>query len=217
MTLIKPDIVPIVFFYTQCLENAAISRIWPSSSSFIDQNPIKCQMIHHKLHYNDIIISPMVSQIPSLTIVYPTVYSRQRNYQFTGDRWSPTQRTSNTENISIWWCHHVHLDIFLRMLLINAGSDNELVPSCNQSFAELMLIKITDSLIIPWSRINIMSQIITETWWQSGIVGQIELNNTTKLGPPRGLSETNVIQLCPKKQDMLPISVVALCTLFWSM
>ena len=26
---------------------------------------------------------------------------------FTGDRWFPTQRASNAENVSIWWRHHV--------------------------------------------------------------------------------------------------------------
>ena len=26
--------------------------------------------------------------------------------EFTGDRWIPRQRTSNAENVSIWWRHH---------------------------------------------------------------------------------------------------------------
>ena len=26
--------------------------------------------------------------------------------EFTGDRWIPAQRTSNAENVSIWWRHH---------------------------------------------------------------------------------------------------------------
>ena len=52
-------------------------------------------------HYNDVIMSPIASQITSLTIVYSTVYSDadQRKHQssrhwplwgeFTGDRWIP--------------------------------------------------------------------------------------------------------------------------------
>ena len=27
--------------------------------------------------------------------------------EFTSEQWIPPQRTSNTENVSIWWCHHV--------------------------------------------------------------------------------------------------------------
>ena len=60
----------------------------------------------------------MASQITSLTIVYSTVYSGadQRKHQssaslafvweFTGDRWIPTQMASNAENVSMWWRHH---------------------------------------------------------------------------------------------------------------
>ena len=62
-------------------------------------------------HYKDLIISPMASQITSLTIVYSGVYSGadQRKLQssaslafvreFTGE--FPAQRASNAENVSI--------------------------------------------------------------------------------------------------------------------
>ena len=66
-------------------------------------------------HYNDVIMSAMVSQITSLTIVYSTVYSGvdQRNHQsfaslaFVGEFTGP-QIASNAENVSIlmtssWW------------------------------------------------------------------------------------------------------------------
>ena len=46
---------------------------------------------HFLLHWSDVIIGAMESQITSLTIVYSTVYL-------------PAQRASNAENISIWWC-----------------------------------------------------------------------------------------------------------------
>ena len=70
-------------------------------------------------HYNDVIMSAMVSQIISLTIVYSTLYSRRRskktskirdtgfcggNSPVTSD--FPAQRASNEENVSIWWRHH---------------------------------------------------------------------------------------------------------------
>ena len=71
------------------------------------------------LHYNDVIISTVASQITSLMIVYSTVYSRRRskkasklrvtglcagNSPVTGE--FPTQRPSDAENVFIWWRHH---------------------------------------------------------------------------------------------------------------
>ena len=72
-----------------------------------------------EIHYNYVIMSAMVSQITSLTIVYSTVYSRRRskrtsklrvtglcegNSPVTGE--FPAQRASNAENVSIWWSHN---------------------------------------------------------------------------------------------------------------
>ena len=69
-------------------------------------------------HYRYDIMSEMASQITDISIIYTTVCSGadQRKHQssvalafvkekFTGDRWIPAQRTSNTENDSIWWRH----------------------------------------------------------------------------------------------------------------
>ena len=71
------------------------------------------------LHYSDVIMSAMVSQITSLTIVYLTVYSGadQRKHQsssFTGlcagnsavTGEFPAQMACNAENVSIGWRHH---------------------------------------------------------------------------------------------------------------
>ena len=75
-----------------------------------------------KINYSDVIISVIASQITSLTIVYSTVYSGadQRSIkaprhwslwgEFPGDGWIPPQRTSNAENVFIWWRHHVSAD-----------------------------------------------------------------------------------------------------------
>ena len=68
------------------------------------------------IHYDDVIMDAMVSQITSLTIVYSTVYSGadQSKHQssaslacgeFPGE--FPAQMASNAENVSIWWRHHV--------------------------------------------------------------------------------------------------------------
>ena len=71
------------------------------------------------LHYNDIMMKMMAPQITSPTIVYSTVYSgpNQRKHQSSASltfvrgihQWPvnfPTQRSSNAENVSIWWHHH---------------------------------------------------------------------------------------------------------------
>ena len=65
-------------------------------------------------HYN-----AMVSQIPSIAIVYSTAYSKHRskktsklcvtglcegNSLVTGEL--PWQRDSNAGNVYLWWCHH---------------------------------------------------------------------------------------------------------------
>ena len=60
-------------------------------------------------------MSAAASQITSLTIVYPTLYSDadQSKHQssaslaFAGTGEFPAQMASNAENVSIWWRHHV--------------------------------------------------------------------------------------------------------------
>ena len=93
-------------------------------------------------------MSPMASQITSLTIVYSTVYSGadQRKHQSSASlafvrgihRWpvnSPT-KTSDAENVSIWWRHHVmiHLDSFC-LMIPHAGPSPKLCPqfSCSEN------------------------------------------------------------------------------------
>ena len=68
-------------------------------------------------------MTTMASQITSLTVVYPTVYSDadQRKHQSSAslafvwgihrDRWIPRTKASYAENVSIWWRHHV-IDIY---------------------------------------------------------------------------------------------------------
>ena len=68
-------------------------------------------------------MSAMVSQTPSLTIVYSTVYSGadqknkfritdlfEGNSPVTGE--FPAQRASNAQKVSsLSWCHHVYYDL----------------------------------------------------------------------------------------------------------
>ena len=73
------------------------------------------------LHYIDVIMTTMASQITSLTVVYSTVIQTQikenikapRHWplygEFTGTGEFPAQMASNAENVSIWWRHHVYM------------------------------------------------------------------------------------------------------------
>ena len=77
-----------------------------------------CRYANSLVHYSDVIMGTMASRITSPTIVYSTVCScaDQRKHQrsasldFVGNSPRtdefPTQRASNTENVSIWWRHH---------------------------------------------------------------------------------------------------------------
>ena len=69
------------------------------------------------VHYNDVIMGAIASQITSLTIIYSIVYSdaNQRKHQSSASLVFargihrgevPAQMASNAENVSIWWRHH---------------------------------------------------------------------------------------------------------------
>ena len=74
------------------------------------------------LHYGDVIMSAMVAQIISLTVVFSTVYSGedQRKHKNSAslasgrgiNRWpvnSPHKGPVTRKNVSIWWHHHGHV------------------------------------------------------------------------------------------------------------
>ena len=63
------------------------------------------------MRYSDVVMGAMATLITGVSIVYPTDCSDQRNHNLcagnspmTGD--FPAQRTSNAENVSIWWRHY---------------------------------------------------------------------------------------------------------------
>ena len=71
------------------------------------------------VHYNDVIMGAISSQITSLTIVYSTVYLRRSSNKTSKLRVTglceggslvtgefPAQRASDAENVSMWWRHH---------------------------------------------------------------------------------------------------------------
>ena len=86
--------------FTQCIMHAYVSCTIPS-------------------HYNDVMMGAIASQLTGVSIVCSAVCqgADQRKHQSSasltyvrgtsGDRWIPSQRDSNAENVSIWWRHHV--------------------------------------------------------------------------------------------------------------
>ena len=61
------------------------------------------------VHYNDVIMSSLASQITSLKIVYSTVYTGALAFVRGIHRWpgnSPHKGPVKVENVSIWWRHH---------------------------------------------------------------------------------------------------------------
>ena len=94
----------------QPLTRIVVLVLWAKS------NPAKGDL---RMHYNDVKMSTIASQITSLTIIYSTVYSGadQRKQQsfaslafFAGNSPGigefPAQRANDAENVSIWWRHH---------------------------------------------------------------------------------------------------------------
>ena len=74
-------------------------------------------MVESAVHYSDVILSTMETQITGVSIVCSPVCSDQRKYQssallalcegnspVTGE--FPSQKASNAENLSVWWRHH---------------------------------------------------------------------------------------------------------------
>ena len=108
-----------------------------------------------QVHYNDVIMGAIASQITSLTIVYSTVYSGadQRKHESSASLafvWeihrgpvNSPQMASNAENVSIWWRHHedgililklpLHCDVTdLAHHLCCWGPGVDLVPGTNR-------------------------------------------------------------------------------------
>ena len=84
--------------------------------------PVRVRWDMKNIHYGDVTMGVIASQITSLTIVYSTVYSdadkkKPSKLRVTGlCVWKsprtgefPAQMASNAENDSIWWSHHVEI------------------------------------------------------------------------------------------------------------
>ena len=102
------------------------------------------------VHYNDVIMSAMACQVTSLTIVYPTVYSRCRSQKTSKLRVTglceenspvtdefPAQRASNVENVSIWWVMMFCSVCFTTQIASNDKSNLGLLKSCRKWYDSL--------------------------------------------------------------------------------
>ena len=92
-----------------------------SYSQYVSFVRINCNTgAQYLIHYGDVIMGTIASQITSLTIVFSTVLFRRRskktsklrvtglcagNSPGTGE--FPAQMASIAENVSLWWLHHV--------------------------------------------------------------------------------------------------------------
>ena len=96
----------------------SMTIIIASYSIYCESRKSQYPLCNIHMHYIDVIVTMMASQITSLTFVYSTVYSDadQRKHQNsvslafvwgihrTGE--FLTQMASYAENVSIWWRHH---------------------------------------------------------------------------------------------------------------
>ena len=100
-------------------------KYWQNVHKPLHVKPNWPVLTRYSLHYCDVIMGAVTSQITSLTIVYSTVYSDadQRKHQSSvslafvrgirqgpvnspGTGEFPAQIASNVENVFLWWRHH---------------------------------------------------------------------------------------------------------------
>ena len=131
------------------------------------------------IHYDDVILGAMASQITSLMIVYSIVYSGtdQRCSASLAFVWGihrefPAQRASYAENVSIWWRHHVNplITSFIdhSPVQIQERVLKSLCDDCNSSCLGILLKKAgATTFRIPcleeWFRINWAAG----KWWKT--------------------------------------------------
>ena len=84
----------------------------------IERKIRKLGIVSIELHYDDVIMTMIASQITSLTVVNSFIQTQMKENikaprhwplsgEFTGTGEFPAQRASYAENVSIWWRHHV--------------------------------------------------------------------------------------------------------------
>ena len=133
MTTIASQITSLTVVYSIVYSDAD-QRKHRGANESSDQNS------HQKvlaMHYCDVIMNTIASQITSLTIVYLFRAQIKENIkaprhwplceEFTGTGEFPAQRASYAENVSIWWRHHgftVNFIMRVKMLFLIRSTRN---------------------------------------------------------------------------------------------
>ena len=141
---------------------------------------MKCE-----LYCNAVIMGALASQSISLTIVYPTVYSRHRSkktlkLRLTGlcEGEFPAQRASNAANVSVWWRH---MSVILKLASPNKYCVlGDLAPLVQLLSDEYHRTHSFSTLVytMAWyrkERIHFLSQCQTRSIFQNGTVDQNKL------------------------------------------
>ena len=97
---------------------------------------------------SDVIMGAIASQITSLAVVYSTVYTDSGRHwllcgEFTGTGEFHAQRASNAENVSIWWRHHDHIDIWLVSPQLSCNDTCQIWTLFDESNIQFCLVKNT--------------------------------------------------------------------------
>ena len=114
------EVCAFIMLWQHCVICVAVLELFSHPSIYIPiiTEPTLAWHWPHAFHYNDVILSAMAYQMTDLAIVNPLFIQAQikenihdpRHCRFVGN--SPVtgefyaQRTSNAENVSIWWRHH---------------------------------------------------------------------------------------------------------------
>ena len=122
--------------YYDCNEHLVATTVWQCLVHTATTGWRMCTREEY-LHYSDVIMSAITSQITSPTIVYSTVYSgtNQRKHHWvlwgefpaTCDRWIPRTKASNAENVSFWWRYHDAIRYFHCQSKVNKRDLNKWV------------------------------------------------------------------------------------------
>ena len=106
-------------FTNRCSNSITFDIVGISSISPLHRWDLNIDTLSASLHYDDVIMGGIASQITSLTIVYSNRLFRRRSKKTSklrvtglcagnslGTGEFPAQMTSYVENVSIWWRHH---------------------------------------------------------------------------------------------------------------
>ena len=134
----------------------------------------------NRIHYSDATMTAMESQIVGVTIVYRLFRCRSKktsNLRVTdlcdgdspGTGEFPAQRASNTENISIWWRHHVNEGAYLTRISYLLAMELR-IPDIRE--------RLRDSRILDMKAIQRVRQCVTAMSYGMSVM-VLQINNAT--------------------------------------